>query len=1016
MIRTPLGKKLPKKRPLSRWALSIGLSSSLLAIGAANAQDAAPADAPDRVIVTGSNIPTSEEVGEAPVDTVDQAARDATGQEDIENVLLKANPAISSGNNNVGSNNASISTNTTEGGSEVTIHGLPTLVLLDGRRLTDAAAVAAGGLQFSDVNLFPSALVKRIEVLKDGASAIYGSEAIGGVINVILDDQFTGFDFTTRYGFTEKSDIHDERYSGIVGFGDDKTHIVIGAEYREQDPIYNRQRDYSSPSFGTTTYAGIVRFPSAAGSASPFVLAPGLNSPNDVYAPGSVPLPANGVNPLPAAYSATTSTAVINGFDLSRATTITADQSGLNVYASGDRQLIGDKVVAFADFLYANNYAQSYLNAQPISTLTGVVIPAGAPYNPFNAQVDGNAYPVYVNNRFTGQPRTFRTDTNFYRIVAGLKGEIIKDVTYEVAFNSSQDEVNFKNPGLIVGSAINQATAGGYDADGTPDPAVIAGDGTITHVAGKYSSVNGNIQPALDFFAKTHSAASLQGITGTDLSDFTTKFGGVDGKVTAFPFNLPAGPVGVAGGGEYRHESLTAVTSPTSTFLDAAPAADINIGRDVFALFTEIRIPIISPDMKIPGAYSLDIDGAARYESYSDAGSDTVSKAGFTFRPIKDIALRGTYSASFIAPNLYELNGPSTQGFTNSVDLGAGSEQANSQSFTSKNLSDSRADNYTLGIVISPSAVPGLNMNLDFFHVDQRGIVGYLSGTAIVSSVNQLGTASPYSDMVRIGSFTGPQVTGAGQLVGNLANAFVTTSESNLGGQRIGGFDFGIHYTKDFGKYGQVSGGIDGTYYLQFQEQSFVGSKFYDVIGYYTGGADGTGEPAEIGQYHLTPSLQYKWGGVTLSALANYDPSVRDAASVSLDPTPGVGGVNGDKPGSIKAATGVDYLPVIRDYYTIDLLASYEFGLHKPAPEMAPSPKEGKDGKGGGKDMTSSATMAKEMVTTKLLDGLKVSIGCNNVTNARPPLISDSPDSTNTDAGIYDPYQRRYYITVEKKF
>ena len=181
----------------TRWMFSLGLGGSLLAIGEARAQQDPDIPSADRVVVTGSNIPTAESVGPAPVDTVDAMTRDSTGQEDVESVLTRSVPAISSSSgagsgSNLGQSNAGINSNATLGGSSVAIHGLPTLVLLDGRRVTDAAAEASGGLQFTDVNLFPSALVKRVEVLKDGASAIYGTEAIGGVINVILDRGVSG--------------------------------------------------------------------------------------------------------------------------------------------------------------------------------------------------------------------------------------------------------------------------------------------------------------------------------------------------------------------------------------------------------------------------------------------------------------------------------------------------------------------------------------------------------------------------------------------------------------------------------------------------------------------------------------------------------------------------------------------------------------------------------------------------------------------------------------------------------
>ena len=200
MIRTLLGKKIPA----TRWAMTIGLGSSLLAMGSAYAQtvtnpttsQAPETAAADRVIVTGSNIPSSEEVGAAPVDTVDQATRDVTGQEDVESVLTRATPAISSGGGNLGQVQRQHQQRQPRSVARpsVEVHGLPTLILLDGRRLTDSSAEAAGGSQFADVNLFPSALVKRIEILKDGASAIYGTEAVGGVVNVILDQEFQGFE------------------------------------------------------------------------------------------------------------------------------------------------------------------------------------------------------------------------------------------------------------------------------------------------------------------------------------------------------------------------------------------------------------------------------------------------------------------------------------------------------------------------------------------------------------------------------------------------------------------------------------------------------------------------------------------------------------------------------------------------------------------------------------------------------------------------------------------------------
>ena len=385
---------IKKKFPAARLALTVGLGGSLLAMNAAVGQtvanpDATTADATsaagtgpaDRVIVTGSNIPTAAEAGTARVDTVDEAARDRTGQQDVLSVLQQADPSFSGGGN-LGQSNASINSNSTYGGSAVSIHGLPTLVLLNGRRVADSAAQAAGGAAFVDVNLFPTALIKRIEVLKDGASAIYGSEAIGGVVNVILDQEFRGLEIDGRYGFTEKSDVKDKRVSAIVGLGDDKTSIVIGGQYTEQDPIFNRDREWAGPSFGTTNYNGVVNL-----SGQYYRLNPGVTTPNATVPAGSLTtataLGATGV------YTAQSADQIINGFDLSRGTGITLDQNRTSLFGEFAREVWMDHVTIYGEFLYSRNYAQSYLNAQPVSSLetdssgNSLIVPVGSPNNPF---------------------------------------------------------------------------------------------------------------------------------------------------------------------------------------------------------------------------------------------------------------------------------------------------------------------------------------------------------------------------------------------------------------------------------------------------------------------------------------------------------------------------------------------------------------------------------------------------------------------------------------------------------
>ncbi len=996
---------IKKKFPAARLALTVGLGGSLLAANAAFAQvvtnpdattsTASSADAAgpaDRVFVTGSNIPTAAEAGTARVDTVDEAARDRTGQQDVLSVLTRADPSFSGGGN-LGQSNASISSNSTYGGSAVSIHGLPTLVLLNGRRVADSAAQAAGGAAFVDVNLFPTALIKRIEVLKDGASAIYGSEAIGGVVNVILNQEFRGLEIDGRYGFTEKSDIKDKRVSAIVGIGDDKTSIVIGGQYTEQDPIFNRDREWAGPSFGTNSFNGNIRLNGAF-----YFLNNGVTSPDQVTGNGTVATAA-GLAASGAYRGPIGTTADSQLFNLSNGTGITLDQSRLSLFGEFAREIWADHITFYGEFLYSHNYAQSYLNAQPITGLStdannnGLVVPPGSLGDPFNFTVDGAvastgatdvATPgvpvgtavgrVDIRARFVDFPRIFRSDTDFYRVVAGFKGNILKsiDLDYDISFNTSQNEINYRNSNLPIVANLNAGIA----------------NGTINI----FSTANQD------------AALTAAGVFGANFRDLKSALNVFDAGITAFPVKLPAGPLGIALGYEYRFEKFRYDDSP-EIFLGSTPIPGVNTGRDIDAAYAEASIPIIAPTMKIPGVYSLDLDGAVRMEKYEGIHSSFVPKASFVYRPIEDIAVRGSFSKSFIAPTLLETSGPAGSGFSNSIDLPnaqgvlQGNEQAFETSGSNPALTPSTADTYSVGIVLSPKMVPGLTISGDFFHVEQKNEVGTIPDVTIASSVNALGTASPFAGLVRHLSFNGPEVTAPFQLAGNLGDYFITDNLANIGRTRIGGVDFNVNYAHDFdnggpARFGALTVGLNGVYYLQDKNENLPGDHAYDTVGFYLGQAN------SVPQYKLAPYVEYRWGGAKASALGNYTPTLRDAHDIDI---------------STYAGPGKDgYLPKIRDYYTIDLLFSYTFGLNKPeAPAPVPAPKDGKD---GGKQVVSKEVAKKMMTSPRWLDGLSLGFGITNVTNARPVFIADSPDATNTDAALYDPYQRLYYFTVEKKF
>jgi iron complex outermembrane receptor protein len=291
-------RNLFKKFGFIRIALAASVGIPLFIATSANAQ--APAPPPEatteRVVVTGSLIPTAEEVTANPVDILTSADIQRSGEvADILQVLEKRDPDFI-GVGNLGQTNANIAAG--NGSSSLRIRGLPTLVLFENRRFANNATVALGAGEFSDVSMFPTALVSRIEVLKDGASAQYGSDAVGGVVNIFLKDDFQGFEAGFLYGTTLESSTARRRAYVIAGVGNDTTQVTAAMQYFEQDPLFMRERFYSRLPLGgvTTTYGGSARDNTGRFLIDQLVPAnwpagSTINSPNDFVAPGSIIIP-----------------------------------------------------------------------------------------------------------------------------------------------------------------------------------------------------------------------------------------------------------------------------------------------------------------------------------------------------------------------------------------------------------------------------------------------------------------------------------------------------------------------------------------------------------------------------------------------------------------------------------------------------------------------------------------------------------------------------------------------------
>ncbi len=978
------------------------------------AQAAGEASA-ERVVVTGSNIPTAEEVTAAPVDTLTTQEVNRSGSQEILNILQKRNPDFTGGGN-LGVTNANISSGSTLGGSIIAIRGFPTLVLYEGRRVADSAAISVGGFQFTDVSLFPAALIGRIEVLKDGASALYGSEAVGGVVNIFTKDDFQGAELGFRYGTALDEAVAERRGYAIGGVGTDTTQITVGMQYYEIDPLFERQKSYSNPITGQTqNYPGSAadfgtgQFYNIKGETPTTFPGPIIaNSPFDVgVLPHSLP-PGSSFGNIPQFFQPITLGQSFS-YNLGQVPTSTLDTARTNVIASASHQIVGKQLEIFGNFLYANSDYQSFLNAQPLNTASQVLIlgsvrtnpnfdpslpesPSNvrfipedrgppAPFNPFQETLD-SASNNFIANRYNAtNPRIFDNENNFYRFLGGIRSQITPDWTFEAAGYYSKYDISFANFNLVNAQQLNAMIAG------------TAVDGS------------GNPIPALDFFAVNPIGTNPGQVTR---DQFNTIFGSnlrlmssfqrvFDAKFTGFAFELPGGKIGLSLGGEFRQEGFKLHDSP-EIFVGSVPTADIDVKRDIYSFYGELSVPVVGESMHVPGIYNFELNLAGRYDHYDGVKEDAkVPKVTLRYQPMKDLTLRATYANSFVAPTLFQTQGPTATGFSSAITLnGIPSGQAQVLSGSNPDLLPATAESYTAGLVYSPSFVPGLTISVDYFRTLEQGVASPLGGPIILGSVNSQGTASPYINLVAFNNFPGfpgaRPVTGPGQLQGNLTRVFYIDTLQNIAAFHDDGLDLSAHYTADLKTFGQLELGVNAIVYTQYEGKVTPESNYYNILG--TDDIEGIGI---VPRYKLTFLSEYRRQGFTASLIANYIPKVYNAVGSSLPTT--------------------DYrtLQQLEDYVQFDGRLSYTFVREAPAgAAAAPEPKDARsmrDGKNGAPAPVAGTTMN---IFDRMLNGTTVAVGCNNIFDRTPPFVENA--NSNTDLSVYDPYGRFLYFEISKKF
>ena len=928
-------------RTRKSWAVpSLLAAASLLSMSAFGQTTTASSDSSkkdetevlEKFTVTGSYLPPAANTVAIPVTTISSAAIQDSGESsNVLEVLRKMVPQFT-GNGNLGNANANVASGSTQGGSALALRNTSTLVLINGRRAAVSPASASGGGGFVDVNMIPLAAIERVDVLMEGASAIYGTDAVAGVVNIILKTDYEGFEAGTQYGFSPNTGHYVEKSGYVVGGGSNgKTSVTFSADWSQYTPIFNYQRPYSAVTYGTPTFAGSVNIGS-----SYYYLDPSITTPT--VAAGGTPtatLLANGTYSGPRG-----SGAQFTLFNLSQYVTQTIG-SERQSFSTNFEHKVSDYLNFFGDFLYVNTLTHSQINGQPLNSAQAMediyastngaqgsangLVPAGQFGNPFNVAVTGR-------NRLVSNPREYNNDDTSVRGVVGARGKIgDSGWSYEIGVDYNRVVENYSNPGVI-----NQPHL---------DAAVLAG--------------------AFNFFSRTPISAADEAtyqVVGTATGKFVSTLKNYDAKVNGKLFDLPGGPVDIAVGAELRQENLSGIADPLSV-IDPVTGAlgwsgattfyPFNSSRTVKSEFAEIRIPIAKD---IPGAHLLEFSGAVRHEDYSDTSNPTVPKFTLRYLPVNDeFAIRGSYSKSFSAPQLYSLFGPGGIGFTDPFTLVTSSGakianfQTNSQSGSNPDLKPSHATTYSVGVVYSPKAVKGLELSLDYWNIKQTDLISTIGAANILNSVEALGTASPYINSVGIGSFTGPHPTAPGQISGATSqdDIYVTDTLVNIAGQKLSGFDASVKYTWNADRIGRFDFTSNVGYYLHYKFKGLPDATEEDDAAA-SSYANGT-----IPRWLATTTIAYTRGNFEALILERHIPGVHD-----IEDDTHTGSVD-----------------------TFDLALSYSFGS-----------------------------------AVKYLSGAKFTVGVRNVFNKFGPIDSTVFTDSNVDTSTYDPVGRFFYGAIKYKF
>ena len=569
---------------------------------------------------------------------------------------------------------------TTSGAQFVELRGLglgSTLVLINGRRVTPSAAdIAANAF---DLNMIPMTAVERVEVLAESASAVYGTDAMGGVLNVVLKQDLSRPAVELRYGSAEGG-AEERRASVSLGVSGERGHVSLVLDALDRDLLVGRER----PAFGNQDFRRFGWQDRRSPNSNPGnISARGGNLPGVGAPMAAVPEGTDGIGLTPADFIATAGQRRLTSLNEYR--TIVPAAERMSAMSFGELRL-SPALTVFADLLYVDRLSDYQI--EPAS-LSGTAVPATNAFNPFGVTVSAN----YL---FEGLgPRHIITESELARGTLGVRGDIGTWEWEVSALRSVEDGTRETRNGVHAGRVAAALASN--------DPAT-----------------------ALNVF-QDGPGASPSLLRSLIAAPTTNEYQSVGTLANAFVrgalFALPGGDVEAVIGGEWREEEI-----------EFKESYSVLADRTVSAAFAEVRIPLIGASMDVPGVDSLSLTAAARYDEYDDFGHTLNPQVGVTWWFAPALMLRASYGTGFRAPSLFELHTPRVQLPLTFVDPRRNNEVVEGIGIAGGNpdLDPIESTFTTAGIVWLPTE--DARISLDFFRIRLDERVAFFSEELVLAN------------------------------------------------------------------------------------------------------------------------------------------------------------------------------------------------------------------------------------------------------------------------------------------